>query len=323
MSNNLKSNYDKNREELKLKVDALVSKKETSEVNSGAVSEQSTPEQTLLQTPEMSETEKQARALGWKTKEERLSEGKNNNHFVDADEYVRRQPLFERIDRQSKELRDLKQMNQAIAQHLGSLREEAYNQAALDLESKRIQAINEGDSNKALHIERQIKDTETRQKNDPLIQQRQAVQQQQSTIHPETESFVHRNANWYNVNTTENRRMMEAAHLADRQLAEQAHERDLVLDPVQHLKMVEESVRRNFPHRFEAVKQEVSKKEPSTPITPMVGISTSSKEASKTGTLIGRLTPEQRKIGEHFMRSNPKYTLDAYAKDLERMGRLK
>lgn len=324
MSDSIKSNQEYRREELKAKVNALVSKTETleiSEPSQEAVIEQNTSEQAS----DISDIEKQARSLGWKSKEERLAEGKNNYHFVDAAEYIRRQPLFERIDRQGKELRELKSMNQQIAQHLSSLREEAYQQAVRDLEAKRIEAINEGDSSKALNIERQVKDIETRKQHDPLVQQQQATAPASETtaVHPEALAFQEKNASWYNTNTAENRRMMEAAMLADKQLCEQAYEQGQILDPKEHLKLVEESVRRNFPHRFET-KQEAPKKEAShTPTTPMVGISSTSKEGSKSSTLIGRLTPEQRKIGEHFMRSNPKYTLEAYAKDLERMGRLK
>ncbi len=323
MSDKIRSNQEYRREELAAKVQQLVAKTTPSEEKLEAPSEAQVVPNTSEQAPETSEIEKQARALGWKSKEERIAEGKNNYHFVEADEYIRRQPLFERIDRQGKELRDLKSMNQQIAQHLSSLREEAYQQAARDLEAKRIEAINEGDSNKALSLERQAKDIETRKQHDPLVQQPK-TEPEAPSVHPEALSFQEKNAYWYNTNTAENRRMMEAAMLADRQLAEQAAEQGLVLNPKEHLKMVEESVRRNFPHRFEATKQEAPKKEASSiPSTPMVGISTSSKDGAKSSSLIGRLTAEQRKIGEHFMRSNPKYTLEAYAKDLERMGRLK
>lgn len=303
MSNETQSNFEREKDKLAVKVKELVTKDAPIEDKQEA----SIPEQSSSE-PELSEIEKQAYSLGWRPSGE--YQGQN---FVPAEEYVRRQPLFERIDRQGRELRELKTVNQQIAQHLASLRKEAYEQAEKDLEARRIQAINEGDSSQVFQAERQIRDIENKKANDPLF--RQAEVSAQPPKLPEVESFESRNADWYNTSTAENRRMVEAASLADKQLAEQAAERGIVLDPKEHLRMVEESVKRNFAHRF-------PQSNPKKDAPPMVGISTSSKEGAKTGALVSRLTPEQRKTGEYFYRSNKEYTLEKYAEDLERMGRL-
>lgn len=311
MSNDFKevqSNFDRRKEELAQKVQELV------KANEAPVEEEKVTLSEGSQEPEMSEIEKQAYSLGWRKQGEY-----SGSNFVPAEEYVRRQPLFERIDRQGKELRDLKNMNQQIAQHLASLRTEAYEQASKDLESRRIQAINDGDSNQVFNTERQIRDMEQRKASDPLVKQAEAIQQPQR--HPEVDSFEARNGSWYNTNTSENRRMMEAAMLADKQLAEQASEQGRVLDPKEHLRMVEDAVRSNFKHRFE---QPVVRENPKASAPPMVGISTSSKDKPNSSSeLVSRLTAEQRRIGEHFNKSNKAYTLEKYAQDLERMGRLK
>lgn len=315
MSDELRSNLDRAKDDLASKVQALVKANEKSEkqeeVNSESVSHSDTSESASEEYIPKDHWEEQALAIGWKPDH-------SGKTFIDAKEYVLRKPLFERIDRQGSELRELKNMNQQIASHLSSLRKEAYEQALKDLESKRIQAINEGDSSQVFTTERQIKEIEIRKSNDPIVRQPEYAPIQEK--HPDVGSFEQRNASWYNVNTPENRRMVEAAGLIDKQLAEEAHERGIVLDPKEHLRTIEERIRKNFSHRFENPKKEA-------PI--MVGRSSTSKELSKTDSLVARLSAEQRNMGEYFVRSTKtasesnKMTLEKYAAELEKLGRLK
>ena len=66
------------------------------------VAPETTPEQTA---PELSPIEQKALEMGWRPKEE--FEGEEAD-FIDATEFVRRKPLFEKIDTVGKELRETK-----------------------------------------------------------------------------------------------------------------------------------------------------------------------------------------------------------------------
>ena len=83
----------------------------------------------------VSEIERQARELGWKSKEERTTEGKDNEYYVSPEEYVSRKPLFVRLDKQGEELRKLKEMQRQNASNMSKVRQEAYDQASKGLRS--------------------------------------------------------------------------------------------------------------------------------------------------------------------------------------------
>jgi len=148
---------------------------------------------------------------------------------------------------------------------------------------------------------------------------------------PEIIGFSNRNASWFNDNTKENAKMKAAATAVDSFLAQQAHIDERTLNPKEHLLAIENEVKRLFPHRFEQVMAPVvahnapSASPTAAPasIVSSVGRSTASVTGTKSGTnLAARLTPTQRQLGEKFQRSNSEYTLEVYAQELEKMGRL-
>lgn len=268
-------------------------------------SETAAPLEEIAQ-PEMSETERKAREMGWRSKEERQTEGKNNDNYVEPDEYIRRRPLFERIERQGQEVRELKEMQKKWNEHMTEMRKESYNAALRDLQAKRDVAIDESDKAKVYQIERQMADTQARMANDPIA--RPTVEAPPSEA---IEWAQARSRDWYNSNNTENARMMAAANAVDKYLAEEANINGVKINPREHLRRVEEEVKRLFPHRFSGGR------------AASVGVSTMSKDDAKsTSSLVSKLSPQQRELGEKFYKSNPAYTLEQYAKDLEKMGRL-
>jgi cytochrome c556 len=66
------------------------------------------------QAPQRSDIETRALEMGWRPKEE--FEGSEDD-FIDAKEFVRRKPLFEKIEHQSKELKQIKQALEACKGH--------------------------------------------------------------------------------------------------------------------------------------------------------------------------------------------------------------
>jgi hypothetical protein len=103
--------------------------------------------------PEISPIEARARELGWRPKEEFSGDEES---FVDAKEFVQRQPLFEKIEHQSRELKNVKKALDALQGHYTKVQEVEYRRALSMLESKKAEAIDNADGQQAIQIEREI-----------------------------------------------------------------------------------------------------------------------------------------------------------------------
>jgi hypothetical protein len=103
--------------------------------------------------PEISPIEARARELGWRPKEEFSGDEES---FVDAKEFVQRQPLFEKIEHQSRELKNVKKALDALQGHYTKVQEVEYRRALAMLESKKAEAIDNADGKQAIQIEREI-----------------------------------------------------------------------------------------------------------------------------------------------------------------------
>jgi len=249
---------------------------------------------------EYSDIEKRAMEMGW-----------DPNHqgrtFVEASEYVNRAPLFERIERQSREIKELKDLVRQSTSHLTSIRKDSYEQAIRDLENKRMVAVDQGDQAAFMAAEAQANALRVKMRDDPALNMQSSPQ-----IDPEVLNFAERNQTWYNTATLENKKMMAAAQDIDNFLVKQANLDNRTINPTEHLKMVEAEIKRLFPHRFENIKRNSA---------PVVGKSTLAGHSTISG-LASKLSPTQLALGKEFNKSNPKYTLELYAADLEKMGRL-
>jgi len=117
----------------------------------------------------VSEIERQARELGWKSKEERTTEGKDNEYYVSPEEYVSRKPLFVRLDKQGEELRKLKEMQRQNASNMSKVRQEAYDQALRDLEARQDRAVAEADTSEYQRLKAQTKSLEQQRQQDPIV----------------------------------------------------------------------------------------------------------------------------------------------------------
>lgn len=285
--------------------------------NPGAVEQQKTPAH------EMSDMERQARAMGWKSQEEREAEGKGVDNFVDADEYVRRGPLLRRIEDQSKQLRELRNIQKQAQDNLISIRKEAYERARRDLEVQQLQSVETGNTQQFNQTKMQIQNLHQQMQNDPIMNAPQIHIEPEKD--PDVAQFEQKHSSWYmNETTNENKEMMAAAQAADSFLYRRAKIRQGLdlndqtqvpeLNKKEHLAAIEAQVKELFPHRFEAKK----------PPVVSVGKSTSnSNEGISTTSLVHRLTAGQLEIGKDMVRQTPGYSLEKYANDLSLMGRLK
>ena len=185
--------------------------------------------------PVVSEVEQKALAMGWRPKEE--FDGSEED-FIDAKEFVRRKPLFEKIDHQGRQLKEVTKALGALKEHYGKVQETEYNRALRDLKNQMKQANREGDFDRADVLEDQIQRVETEAA--VLRQERDSIQVSDSPkVDPRFEAWVNQNP-WY----TSQRHMQAYADEVGNRLAAQG------VAPLDVLKEVEKAVRKEFPNKF-------------------------------------------------------------------------
>lgn len=96
--------------------------------------EQIVDEPIVATPPEVSPVEEKARDLGWKPKEEFHGD---EEQFIDAGEFLRRKPLFDKIEHMGKELKETKKVLNLLQSHHSKVKETEYNRALAELKSER------------------------------------------------------------------------------------------------------------------------------------------------------------------------------------------
>jgi hypothetical protein len=97
--------------------------------------------------------EEQALAMGWRSKEH--WEG-DPDEFVDAKEFVQRQKFYDRIETQSKKIKDLEKSLNMLSEHHKKVYETSYKAALEDLKEQKVQALEQGEYRKVQEIENRI-----------------------------------------------------------------------------------------------------------------------------------------------------------------------
>lgn len=104
--------------------------------------------------------EKEARSLGWKSKDELKDDSKE---WVDAAEYVRREPIFQKLrdmagrnEILSSKMRRNEDNMGKMARNVNTIEDRMYKKALVDLKSERSAAITDGDAEKAHRVDEEI-----------------------------------------------------------------------------------------------------------------------------------------------------------------------
>lgn len=173
--------------------------------------------------------------LGWRPQEEWSGAPED---FIDAKEFVRRQPLFEKIEHQSKEIRALKQAFDAFKTHHSKVKEAEYNRALAALNAEKRRALSDGETERALVIEDKMEEIQGQK--EQFEQEAASVQvEEQPTARPEFVRWTQEN-NWYN----QDRAMTAFADKVGIELRNQGY------SPTEILAQVTKEVRKEFPHKF-------------------------------------------------------------------------
>lgn len=190
------------------------------------------PEETVAK-PDVFETK--ALEMGWRPKEE--WDGPEEE-FIDAKEFVRRQPLFEKIESQSKAIKQLNAAFEALKTHHTKVKESEYKRALESLKQAKKEALREGETERALAYEEKIEEVE-QQKAEFDAEAAKVETPQTAEAHPEFVAWKQRNG-WYN----KDQELRDFADTYGITLARQGKSPQEVLDAVA------KQVRKAFPEKF-------------------------------------------------------------------------
>lgn len=254
------------------------------------------PEQGAEQTEQTQEREYNSIELkaidqGWIPKEE--FDG-DESEFIDAPEFVRRGELFGKIEKQSKELKAVRQALEALSAHHTKVKEMEYERALKTLKDARRQATFEGDHERALALEDKIDEVKTEREQIAKDASQATVQETDDRYTAEFQNWVDKNS-WYESNKV----MRATADALGKQLYNEGH------SPAEVLKMVESEIRREFAHKFSS---------PASRRPMAVEASTRSGTGKKDDFV---LTPEEKEIMRKIVAVTPGFTEADYIKDLK------
>lgn len=230
-----------------------------------------------------------AMELGWRPQEEWQGDPSD---FIDAKEFVRRQPLFEKIEHQSRELKQLRQAFDSFKTHHSKVKEAEYNRALAALKTERRRALSEGETDKALAIEDQIEDIEGQK--EQFESEASKAEQEAPVARPEFVRWTQENA-WYGKE-----RAMTA--FADRLGVELAQKG---MSPSEVLQEVTREIKKEFSHKF------------SNPRRERAGSVESGSRSSNSSEPDFQMTDDERRIMNRLVGAGA-LTKDEYIKELKR-----
>jgi len=242
-------------------------------------------------TQEPSAVEQKAIEMGWRPKSE--FDG-DEDDFIDATEFVRRKPLFEKIDHVGKELRETRKALKALQEHHTKVKEAEYQNALKQLRAEKKVALEEGDADRLIEIDEQIAEAKATEISNQA-EQRQAAQ----APHPNFIAWVNKNT-WYQSD-------VELRTVAD-QIGTAYAAKNVDMSPDNVLKYVEQRIRKLYPENF----RNPNKERPSA----VEGRTQTQASEKKDGISDYPLTDEERKVMQTFIRQGI-MTKDQYIKDLK------
>jgi len=265
---------------------------ESTEQNEVSTEQQSTEQQE----PQLTAIEQRALEMGWKPKTD--FEG-DEEDFIDATEFVRRKPLFEKIDHVGKELRETRKALKALQQHHSQVKEAEF-KAALDyLKQEKKAALADGDADRLIEIDDQIADAKAQK-----LAQEQAQMREAAQPHPNFVQWVDQNK-WYKENP-------ELRQVAD-QVGTAYAANNPTLNPDEVLSYVAKRIRKLYPENF----SNPNKSRPSA-----VEGSSNAPTRSTAPRDSFELTDEERKIMNTFIRQGI-MDKEQYIRDLKAIKGIK
>lgn len=254
---------------------------------------------------ELSETEQQAFKEGWRPKEQFNGEG---SKWIPADEFMRRKPLFEKIDslksetyHTRKELSDVKKTLDTLAKHHQKVRETEYARAIDELKTQRRLAVEDKDMEAVEAIEEKMDAT----KEEKVAFEQQIKSEQKANVEP-TPEFVTwvKDNSWYQTDK-------EMHDFADG-IASTYLQRNPNSAPNEVFEYVNKQTRRAFSENFES-------KDKKTTRPSSVDSGTRETRSSNGREDDFKLSPEEDEVARKFEKSGI-MTRKEYAAELKRLN---
>jgi hypothetical protein len=235
--------------------------------------------------------EKIAKGKGWKPKTEF-----SGDSWVDAEEFVKREPLFDRIKKQSTDIKEMREIIGNMAEHYKKSQDVAVQKAITDLKTQKKEAIEVGDVAKVEQIDKDIEE------------QRKVVADvpKKTEIKPEITKWVKENK-WFDTN----QKMQKSAISFNKSYAEENPEATLE----ETLEETAKYIKIRFPDEF---KDNTARRESVSPVE------SPSSEGKGKGKGYGKdrlKTDAQRQVYAQVIKHNI-MPPEEYVKMLEEQGEL-
>ena len=213
--------------------------------------------------------------------------------FVSAEEFLKREPLFDKIKNQSKELKGLKKTLEAMARQSQT---QVKAQVALEikkLKAAKVEAIEAGDVGQVDAIDAEID------------QQKATVVDEVAQIPDEVSEWIGKNS-WFNTDPELN--AWAVAH-------NRAYVEKNPGDVSGSLDATTKAVKKAFPEKFDAPK-------PRPPVNPVEGSTTPKDTAGSKNYKVGRLSDDQKKVYNQMVKVHKVMNHDEYFAGLDEIGEL-
>jgi hypothetical protein len=230
------------------------------------------------QVPSVSTLEKDARAKGWRPKDEWQGD---DDAWVDFNEFNRRTELFEKINGQHKTIKSLNKKLDALVKHNQSLETTTRDKIIAELESKRKEAVKYGDTEAFDEVEQELqKAKETKsvfdeQEHDSDVDTNLKQDDKGVEIPKPIKDFAERNTTWFE----KDQEMTDFAVFKVQQFTNKG------LPLSEALEKAEQEVKSAYSHKF----KNPNKDKPSV-------VMSGAKEARPEKAGISSLTPEQKQV---------------------------
>lgn len=259
---------------------------ENENANEGQSTETTTEETSTSEERVLTDFEKEQVVKGW-----------NPDGPKSAEEFERATPLYEELKVRGKEIKALRRTINELKEHMDKQKVAAYEQAVADLRDQRVQALEEGNSALVDEIDESRRELEA---NKPV------------EVHPAVTEFQERNADWMSDTSFEAMEMQRFTMDRDRQLANRN------LDPEEHMAILEEHVKKQFPDYFNPRTENDDLGRGSAVES---GVSNSATVAKKQKFGFRDLNSEQKQVARDFEKMGI-MKVDEYIKQLEINGDL-
>lgn len=244
---------------------------------------------------QISDIEQRALEMGWRPKADFDGEEAD---FIDAKEFVRRKPLFDKIEHQSKELKEIRKVLRSLQDHHVKVKETEFQRAVDFLKVQKKQAYEEGDTDKIIEIDDQIAEMrESKRAQAQLVDTNTEAKQ----VHPDFAAWVTANP-WY----AQDKSLRTFADSLGVSHAQENPDKT----PQEVLQYVKSAVKRAYPEKF----NNPNKTKPAA----VDGGTSSTKVGSGTKF---QLTADEERVMKQFERQgifNDKFTKDMYIADVKR-----